>query len=224
MRQRHPGLTIRLRHETFARSDVTLVANGSVPTELSDRNPPLGSMAAAMQFSHAMFTTPADAIVLSIQPEISNTVVRHTRDGWLFLPAQSEAWHSEDRTWLSETFELLPHIDVTASMANLERIANQCRNEQEVPILVYNLCSAIPGTLLHCHMGFEDSLSTRIRRFNLALIELSQRIGVSIIDVDAVLSRHGAERLLLDAFHYTPEACRLISEEVARVLEETLNL
>lgn len=224
MRQRHPELSIRVRHETFPRSDVTLAATDTVPTELAVRNPPLGAMTATMQFSRAVFTTPVDAVVISLQPDISNIVVRHKAEGWLLLPNGSETWPARERQWLVEAFERLPYIDVETSINNIERIANYCRAERDIPVLIYNLCSAIPGTHLHCHAGCEDILPTRIRRFNLALVELSQRTGVSVIDVDAILSRHGAERLLLDAFHFTPEACQLVADEVANVLDEVLDL
>ena len=224
LRQRHPDLTVRLRHETCARSDLLLAAEGEVPAELAARNPPMGSMAAPMQYSRALFTAPADAVVLSLQPDITNTILRHRRDGWLLLPGESGAWPAADQAWLAEAFTALPLLDVEASMANLERIAEAVRAERDVPVLVYNLCAAIPGTLVHCHAGFEDALATRIRRFNLALVELSQRTGISVIDVDAILARHGAARLLLDPIHLSPDGCRLVAEEVARVLEEVLDL
>ena len=224
LRHRRPDLSVRLRHETWARSDVTLAATAQVPPELAARNPPMGSMAAAMQFSRALFTTPVDAVLLSLQPDIVNLIFRHRAEGWLFLPGACENWLSADRAWLTEAFQPVPLLTAAASMANIERIAAACQSDRDVPVLVYNLCSAIPGIPLHCHIGWEDSLATRIRRFNLALVELSQRIGIHVIDVDAIFSYHGASRLMLDAFHFTPEGCQLVAEEVARVLEELLDL
>ena len=65
-----------------------------------------------------------------------------------------------------------------------------------------------------------DTFATRIRRFNLGLADLSERTGVSIIDVDSLLARAGADRLKLDALHLTAEGYRLVAEEVVRVLED----
>jgi hypothetical protein len=66
----------------------------------------------------------------------------------------------------------------------------------------------------------EDALSTRIRRLNLGLIELSQDTGISVIDVDSVVARAGADHVKLDAVHLTAEGCRLVAEEVVRVLDD----
>jgi lysophospholipase L1-like esterase len=78
----------------------------------------------------------------------------------------------------------------------------------------------VPGETIHCHQGMDQSYSTRIRRFNLGLIELSEATGVSIIDVDSLVARKGADALKLDAIHLTPPGYQLIAEEVVRVLED----
>ena len=62
--------------------------------------------------------------------------------------------------------------------------------------------------------------STRIRHFNLGLTELSRRTGISIVDVDLIVARGGADRLKIDALHLTAEGCRLVAEEVVRILED----
>jgi hypothetical protein len=66
----------------------------------------------------------------------------------------------------------------------------------------------------------DESLSTRIRRFNLALVELSRETGVSIVDVDRIVACGGAEALKLDATHLTAEGCRAVAEEVLRILRD----
>ena len=59
-----------------------------------------------------------------------------------------------------------------------------------------------------------------MRRFNLGLAELSQQTGISVIDVDRIVARAGADRLKLDTVHLTAEGCRLVAEEVVRVLDD----
>jgi lysophospholipase L1-like esterase len=78
----------------------------------------------------------------------------------------------------------------------------------------------IPGETIHCHQGLGEAYSTRIRRFNLGLIELSEKTGVSLIDIDSLLARKGADALKLDTIHLTPPGYRLVAEEVVRVLED----
>jgi hypothetical protein len=51
-------------------------------------------------------------------------------------------------------------------------------------------------------------------------VELSERNGISIVDVDGIVARAGADRVKLDFIHYTPEGYRLIAEEVVRILDD----
>jgi lysophospholipase L1-like esterase len=50
------------------------------------------------------------------------------------------------------------------------------------------------------------------------LTDLSQETGISIVDVDTIIARSGADRLKVDAMHLTPEGYRLVAEEVVRIL------
>lgn len=117
-------------------------------------------------------------------------------------------------------FEPLGILDVGQSIANFRHIIDKIRLRTEAPILIYNVSPVVPGETVHCLQGLGETYSTRIRRFNLALAELSEETGVSIIDVDTLLARAGADRLKLGAIHLTPEAYELLAEEVVRVLED----
>ena len=220
VRDRFPGTLVRMRHETFSRSDALLAARGQVPADLAARKLELNTYSAASQFSCEIFGTDADAIVLSIQPDIMTNLVRHRSEDYLLDPYNWQAWPADDQRWLSENFISSPLLDVGTSMANLEQVIARLRTHSATPILVYNLSSVVPGDNAHCHLGLETSLATRIRRFNLGLVELSQRTGISVIDVDAIVARAGAERMKLDAMHLTAEGCRLVAEDVVRVLDE----
>jgi hypothetical protein len=220
VRPRHPDTLIRLKHQTWTRSDALLQADGVVPAELAERPLALGSYPVESQFSTALFTTEADAFVLSIMPDTATCLLRHRRAGFLFYPAETAGWSAEDRQWLKADFQSLPLMDLGESFANLERIVARLRARTDAPILIYNLSPIVPGQIVHCLQGLGETFATRIRRFNLALADLSEREGISIIDVDEILARAGADRLKVDAMHLKPEAYRLIAEEVVRVLED----
>ena len=211
---------VRLRHEVWSRSDALLESDGAIPADLSGRMLPLGPVSAEAQFSRALFDVDADAIVLSIQPDVMTRLVRHGRDRYLLCPSNREAWAEEDRHWLRTEFCAVESPDAATSMQNYEHIVGRIRQRTLAPILVYNVSSVVPGDSIHCHEGLGDTLATRIRRFNLALVELSQRTGISIIDVDAIVARAGADRVKVDAFHLTAEGCRLVAEEVVRVMDD----
>jgi hypothetical protein len=220
LRVRTPGVVARVRHETWTRSDALLQAHGMVPPQLAERAPPLGAYPLVSQFSQALFETEADVFVLSALPDTATQLARHRRDGFLFYPNDWRTWGVADQAWLREVFTEAGLIDVAESMANFARIIARLRARTDAPILVYNVSSVTPGELIHAHAGMEDIFSTRARRFNLGLIELSRQTGISIIDVDTIVARKGVDRLKYDLAHLTAEGCRAVTEEVVRVLDD----
>jgi hypothetical protein len=220
VRPRFPSAVVQVVHETWTRSDALLEAGGEVPGDLAQRNPPRGTHSLDAQFSTALFTTNADVIVLSIQPDVATTLVRHKDAGYLFHPGAWREWPDADQAWLRDHFVFAPLLDADAARRNFERIVARIRERSSAPIVVFNVSSVIPGDSVHCHQGLGDTLATRIRRFNVAVAELSQRTGVSVVDVDAVVARAGAARVKLDAFHLNREGCRHVAEETVRVLDE----
>lgn len=220
VRSRYPAVTLRVRHETLTRMDALRAADGLIPDAMAGRDLALGTYPLAMQFSDKLYTTPSDAAVLSILPDVASSLVRHREERFLFYPANVRAWPETERAWINSAFEPVGTAKLEDSMENLAAVIERLRQDRDVPVLVYNMSSVIPGDHVHCYVGLDETYATRIRRFNLALIELSQSIGFSIVDVDAVLARHGADRLKLDVMHLHPEGYRLIAEETVRILDD----
>ena len=210
---------VRLRHETWTRSDAILLADGRVPPQVAERELPLGSYPTQSQFSAALFENgAADAVVLSILGETATTLVKHNQTGFLFYPADVEKWSPLDREWLKTDFGRLELLGVETSMRNLRAIIDRIQQSSEAPILIYNVSSIVPGETAHCLQGLGEIYSTRCRRFNLGLAELSEETGISIVDVDSILARAGADKLKIDAMHLTADGYRLVAEEVVRIL------
>lgn len=220
-RVRRPDSIVRMKHETWTRSDALLRSDGAVPASLGSRQLPLGVYAAPSQFSLALFEAKVDAFILSIQPDVSTLLVKHREEGFLLYPNESEKWNAHDKQWLKTEFDVIGHAELDESMTNLGLIVKRIRARSAAPILVYNMSPIVPGESIHCHQGLGEAFSTRIRRFNLGLIKLSEETGISIVDVDSLLARNGADSLKLDAVHLTPSGYRLVAEEVVRVLEDT---
>lgn len=220
IRRQYPGTLAHLKHETWTRSDALIAADGTVPAELSGRPLALGSYPVASQFRPELFTVDADVFVLSIMPDAATCLLKHRASGFLFYPGETAGWSAEDRRWLKTDFIGLPLMELSQSFANLAIIVERIRARTGAPILIYNLSPVVPGQIVHCLQGLGETFATRIRRFNLALADLSERTGVSIIDVDEILARAGADRLKVDAMHLKPDAYRLVAEEVVRVLDD----
>jgi hypothetical protein len=213
-------VVVRLRHETWTRSDAILRAAGTVPFELAERQLQLGSYPAASQFSKAVFENTADAVVLSILGETATALLQHNSSGFLFYPSETEKWSQADRNWLKSEFSRQDLLDVGTSMGHLRQMIIRIRERADVPVLVYNVSSIIPGETVHTLQGLGEIYSTRCRRFNLGLADLSEELGFSIVDVDSIIGRAGADKFKIDAMHLTPEGYRLVAEEVVRILED----
>lgn len=220
VRTRFPGWTVRVRHEIWNRSDALLATDGTVPPELAARDRLQGAFPAAAQCSRAVFETASDVVVLSVQPDAMTPLVRHRRDGYLFYPYGTKQWPAADLQWMLTECDLLGHLSPAASVVQLIEVINRIYATSGARVLIFNLSSVVPGDTLHLHDPEGEALSTRLRRFNLVAIEAAAATGASVIDVDAVIARAGADRLKVDANHLHPEGSRLVAEEVVRVLAE----
>jgi hypothetical protein len=220
VRKQYPDTLIRLKHETFTRSDALLAAAGAVPAALAARSFRLGAYPLGSQFNQAVFETDCDAIVFSIQADAFSQLFRHRGSGTLFYIHDWPAQDQDDQDWLNTHFERTGLLSATESMANFERIIARIRGRTDAPIMIYNVSSVMPGETVHCLLGLGETFSTRMRRFNLGLAELSGKTGVSIIDVDNLMARHGADRMQLSGLHLTAAGYALVAGQVAAVLED----
>ena len=222
LRTRHPGTLAKVRHETCARLDLIPLPGEELrgpPGEVA-RRLPAGAHPIAAQHRTALFDGPADAVILSLQSAATNALVRHRRDGWLLLPDGLDSWDPASRAYLSAECEFAGLLPLEAALARLERLVLAIEDKLGAPVLVYNLSPILPGERTHCWLGADDSLSLRVRRFNLALAEFSAKLGFSVVDVERLVACAGADRIKIDLFHLTAEGYRLVAEEVVRSLEE----
>ena len=223
VRPRFPGVLAKVRHETCTRLDLVPLPGEQpahiVPADIAARLPS-GSHPIDRQQRTAMFDEPVDVVVLSLQSAATNALVRHKRDGWLLLPVEIETWPEEPRAYLERECEFAGLADLDATMERLEQLVLAIEEKLGAQVLVYNLSPVTPGERTHCWIGAEDSLTLRVQRFNLALAQLSARLGVSVVDVDRIVACAGADRLKIDLFHLRAEGWKLLAEEVTRILEE----
>ncbi|WP_156680298.1 SGNH/GDSL hydrolase family protein [Sphingomonas profundi] len=214
------GISAHVRHETATRSDALRAADGAVPAALAAVDLPPSAYPLSSQFSAALFDAAHDAVILSLQPDLMTVLARHRADGYLFYPDGYERWPAERRRWLAEHFIAEDPLSAEQAMWHLAAVVARLRRMSAAPILVYTVPAAVAGEWIHDHSGLAETLATRIRRFNLGLIDLSRDTGLSIVDVDAIVAREGAGRMTLDPLHLTAEGCRLVAEEVVRVLDD----
>ena len=222
MRTSHPGVLAKVRHETCARLDLLPLPGEKLlaPPEEVARFLPSGAHPIDRQHRTALFDAPADAVILSIQSAATNALVRHRRDGWLLLTDELDSWGPDARAYLAAECENAGLLPMEVAFQRLEQLITAIEEKLGAHVLVYNLSPVLPGERIHCWLGADDSLGLRVRRFNLALAELSAKLGFSVVDVERIAACAGAERVKVDLLHLTAVGWRLIAEEVVRILEE----
>ncbi|MES2999264.1 MAG: SGNH/GDSL hydrolase family protein [Pseudomonadota bacterium] len=220
IRARGIPATVRVRHETHSRFDALLAADGKVPAMLAERALPLAAYPPASQFSRAVFDAQADAFVFSIQADLYTVMFRHAQEGFLLHAREWQSWSEDDREWLRQHFVPSGLLEPAQAMASLGRIVERLRESTQAPVLVYNVSAVMPGDSIHCHLGLGETIGARAQRFNLELVELSRRTGISIIDVDQIVARGGSDRLKLAQLHLNAAGCEAVAHEVVRVLAD----
>jgi hypothetical protein len=219
LRQRGLGALVRMQHETSTGAR-GLDHPPAIDGPLTACPEALKPFPLPMQASRALFEADADAIVLSIQADVGMRHFRSVETGAHVYVAYPALLNPAAAAWLARTHVMSDLPDAAETSARLTGIIARIRERTQAPILIYNLSPLDPGPLVHCYLGLEDSFATRVRRFNLMLVELSQQTGVSIVDVESVIAKAGADRMKFDIGHFTGEGARLVAHEVVRVLED----
>ena len=113
----------------------------------------------------------------------------------------------------------------TAAEANARSILERALRSKpsHIPVLeaycrFLNTTNQFVESLVACARTLSFDPWNGLVRFNLGLAGISEDLGISIVDVDSILARAGADRLKIDAMHLTPEGYQLVAEEVARIL------
>jgi hypothetical protein len=78
----------------------------------------------------------------------------------------------------------------------------------------------MPSESIHCWEGIGETFSTRVKRFNMGLIDISRDLGISIVDVDRIVALLGASLSKIDQIHLAPNACEAVAKEVVRILND----
>ena len=100
------------------------------------------------------------------------------------------------------------------------RIIASVKERLDAHVIVYNCSSYDPADLTHNFYGREETLTLRIQKYNMALMEISAREGISIIDVDRLIAGLAGERHVVAPLRYSAETYQAMGLEFLRVLED----
>jgi hypothetical protein len=219
-RELREPVTARVRHETLTGFFSLAQCDADIPEDVNEKAALFGSFPPKMQCSAAAFDADYDAILLSIQADVVATPALHVRSGLRFVLNDERNWPEATAAWRREAFRNVGVVTVEQSMDDLRRVVQRLRQTSNAPILVANMSATIRGETVHSYLGMPEILSHRIRRFNLALIDVAHDLDISVLDIERIIAQGGAETLMIDHTHFTLEGCRRIALETARILDD----
>ena len=95
----------------------------------------------------------------------------------------------------------------------------ELREKTGADIVVFNLPTVEAGNVTHNYQFVKNPLTAPMREFNLALVELSRKLNLSIVDVDRILKANGIASQV-DFFHFPAERYQPVAQETLRVIQE----
>lgn len=169
----------------------------------------------------SLFGDEIDVVLLSAKPDVVQAPWRHRESGYLVNPPPGweEAWTPSGQAWLREQFEPTEPSRVERSKDAMLSLIRAVKQRSGAHVIVYNCSPIDPTDRVHNYHGLDDTLSVRVHRFNLALMQLSVLEGISIIDVERVVAEIGQAHVP-SALRYSADAYQAICREVLRVLQD----
>ena len=214
-----------ITHEPCARSDLLLqqLELGSLPAELTEQGMNDGFVTAQFQSRLWSSQGQVDVVALSLQPEVTQPLWRHRRQGYLFCPTPRwvEEWNMPQKRWFQEQFAMTGTLSPAQSKENLQRLIQEIKHRLGAHVIIYNCSSVDPEDTMSNYHGIKaDPVALRIHKLNLALMQLSIREGISIVDVDRLIAELGGEQHVIKAMTYSNTALEIIGKEFLRVVED----
>ncbi len=171
---------------------------------------------------------PKKLVLLSIGADVVRTVYKHRETGLLADPGAWWLDQSMDKVlkdqdtlnWFRKNFQSIGRIRVEEFAQNFSQVIRRLKQDTGAHVMVFNLLTVEPGNPTHNFQFVKDPHSMRRREFNLALVELSQKLDFPVLDVDRVLKRTGISATQVDFAHSPAEAYGPVSSQAFGIMRE----
>lgn len=168
---------------------------------------------------------PKNVIVLGIASDEVRQVYRHREHGFVVDPGGW--WLNQDLNnvlddlsvveWFRTKFKRAGRMSLDDFRKNNARLVTETRERVGAHIVYYNTMVVDPANPTHNYQLVKAAHNVRRREFTIALAELSQDLGFSIVDVDRILKLTGAEEQV-DFAHFPVDRMMPIGAELHRIL------
>lgn len=169
-----------------------------------------------------LFQQTPDVVVFSVEPDVCRPVWRQKSTGLRVCPPPGweRDWSPDQRRLFAELHELEGLVPVEQFRREFSRLVAGIKARLAAHVIVFNCFAFDPRERTRNYAGVPDTIALRALKFNLALIDISTDEGISIVDIDRLLTEVGGESHVAEVFDYSPRACELIRDEFLRVLQD----
>jgi hypothetical protein len=115
---------------------------------------------------------------------------------------------------------LQPNSDAASYLTTMDQRIKSLGQRLDAALIVLGCSSFDPVDLTSTYTQTGETISLKVHRYNLALLELSSRHGIAIIDVDRILAEIGAGEHVLEPLVYDGEVSTLITDELIRIITD----
>ena len=166
-----------------------------------------------------------DLICLSVGPDLVRTAYQHRESGlvvdpggwWLNQKMDHVLSDLSALSWFNKNFKKIGRIPLENWVENFTKIINLLQQKTTARILVFNMLAVEPGAQHYNYQFVKSPETIRRRQFNLALVEMSSKLGFSILDVDKVLKGVGVKEQV-DFGHCPIDRFAIVAEEIVRIM------
>ena len=171
---------------------------------------------------------PKNVVILDSGPDAVRTLYRHRQHGFLVDPGGG--WLNglneglehilNDLSvvgWFRKHFVRVEQISVEKHLENLTRIVTLVKKNTGAHVLILNNVTVEPDSSLHSYQFVKNAQMMRRLELNLALVELSRKVDVFVLDADRILKNAGI-RTGRDWDHFHPKINLLLAERAARIM------
>jgi hypothetical protein len=188
----------------------------------------LGELGLATPEISAQFTTSCirsgtDVVVFSVQPDAVQELWQHRAQGYVLQV--SDEWQAAltpaQRGWFTSTFTRSGPLDAATSRKNYIELIRTVRQKTGAHVIFFNCSTYDPADSVYNYSKTAgDTLTLRLHRLNLAIMQVSQTEGISVMDVDRRIAELGAGEHVQAPVTYSPTASQAIAEEFYAMLKD----
>jgi hypothetical protein len=170
-----------------------------------------------------IFDDSTDVIVFSIEPDVTHTEIWMHRDGDYLVDLSGtsiDTWTEVQREALASGWVRADHGDKGRYQQNLLSVVRALKERTSAHLIAFNGSNLDPTDSTMNYAQVPETVSERIRRLNLALLNVSIEEGISIVDVDRIVAESGGNRRVKGALRYSADVSAAICREFLRIIED----